>query len=131
MRSAWLDRAIGSLVIGAALAFAQGCASDCDVACGKLQFCGQLPDIDLLDCVDRCNSRKSQNGDQTRLCADCLHGSSCNTVRQGGCATDCSPVVDSRPQGVGGSGGDDGRGGSGGSGAGGAGGSDGGAGGAP
>ena len=116
MRSGWLERAIVHGSLGAALAFAQGCASDCDVACGKLQFCGQLPDIDLLDCVDRCNSRKSQNGDQTRLCADCLHGSSCNTVRQGGCATDCSPVVDSRPQGAGGFGGTGGTGGTGGEG---------------
>ncbi|HWV37166.1 MAG TPA: hypothetical protein VN033_01695 [Vulgatibacter sp.] len=116
MRSAWLERGIALAALGAALAFAQGCASDCEVACGKLQFCGMLPNIDLLECVDRCDDRRPQNGDQTRLCADCLHGSSCNTVRLGGCARDCAPVVDSRRAGAGGAGGDGGDGGAGGAG---------------
>ncbi len=94
-----------------------GCATDCDVACGKLEFCGQLPDISRDTCIERCKDRKDRNGDATRLCADCLHGSSCNTVRKGGCVDDCRPVVASEADGggVGGAAGADGQGGEGGS----------------
>ncbi|HEY0839195.1 MAG TPA: hypothetical protein VGD74_03315 [Vulgatibacter sp.] len=90
------------------------CADDCDVACGKLQFCGELPDVSLNMCVDRCHEREPENGDRTRTCADCLHGSSCNTVRRGGCAADCEPVVGPRSEMAGGSGGEEGVAGSGG-----------------
>lgn len=111
MRSGWLDRrwrAAGFVALAASLLWLSSCADDCDVACGKLQFCGELPDISLNMCVDRCNERKGENGDRTRTCADCLHGSSCNTVRRGGCAEDCAPVVGPRSEMAGGSGGEGG-----------------------
>ncbi|AKU92317.1 hypothetical protein [Vulgatibacter incomptus] len=84
------------------------CASDCDVACGKLEFCQQLPDISRQVCSERCGKVHDENADLARNCGDCLHGASCKTISKGGCSLDCERVlgVPIGNPGTGGAGGD-------------------------
>lgn len=83
-----------------------GCADDCEVICGKLQFCELLPDLSLRSCVDRCEDRQASVGDATNLCADCLDQTSCRVIGEQACAEPCTPVVSSGdPGGQGGAGG--------------------------
>ena len=101
-------------LLGASLALT-GCADDCEVACGKLQFCELLPDVTLMECVDRCEAR----GEQDRLpeiCADCLDQASCGVIAAQASAQPCGPVLSGQPlpDGGGGSGGSGGSGGAGG-----------------
>lgn len=87
---------------------ASGCASDCDVACGKLEFCQQLPGISRELCIDRCKERRDANDELTSICSDCLSNASCRTISRGSCALECRPVVGpSGSDGAGGAGGED------------------------
>jgi len=82
-----------------------GCATDCDVACGKLEFCEQLPGVSRSLCIDRCREREPENGKQTEICSDCLDNASCRTISRGTCGMECQPVVGPRVDGEGGAGG--------------------------
>jgi len=91
-------------VLAAAVALlATGCADDCEVACGKLQFCELLPNLSLIECVDRCEARERDLGPEVEFCSDCLDQTSCSTIARQGCAGPCAPVF--APEGGGGSGG--------------------------
>jgi uncharacterized membrane protein YgcG len=104
---------IAFAAVAAAAVFASGCADDCEVACGKLQFCALLPDLSLQECVSRCEQSEKRDSDVTSLCADCLDQASCGVIAAQACAEPCAPVL---AGGAGGSGGTGGSGGSGGAG---------------
>lgn len=75
------------LAAGAGLS---GCPSDCEVACGKLEFCTLLPNINRGDCIDRCEEASAE---AARVCADCLEQSGCGTIAGAGCAKGCDPIL--------------------------------------
>lgn len=104
-RAIWGMAAACLLLVGGT-----ACPSNCDRACGKLAFCGLLPDIDQDDCVERCEEREEPSGDNTRLCGDCAKENSCGTIANGSCSSVCDPVIGPDPD----SGGEGGAGGAGG-----------------
>lgn len=114
----WEREGTRGLVFGiavvAALLTGTGCASDCETICGKLDFCQLLVDLDLQECVDRCEDRKGKAGDNLGICADCADQSSCNTIANGSCQVPCSPLISSQEPGTGGTSGAGGLGGEGG-----------------
>lgn len=99
-----------TLVVAAAsllsLVFGASCARDCDVICGKLEYCQQLPDISRNLCIDRCKDRRDESNKRTQTCADCLDGASCKSISRGSCGEICEEVLGDRvEQGAGGAGG--------------------------
>lgn len=98
-------------VLVMALVASSGCASDCQVICGKLEFCNLLIDTDRSGCIDRCESRKKTAGDWVPVCSQCVDDASCDTLADAGCSNPCVPVIGARGPGGGGSGGEGGEGG--------------------
>lgn len=66
------------------------CPSECEVACGKLEFCALLPGVSRRACIDTCETAPE---DDANLCADCLDQSSCDHIAGGTCAKGCDPVL--------------------------------------
>jgi len=68
-----------------------GCPDACEVACGKLEFCGLLGDRSRRDCLDRC---EASPGSTASPCADCLDHTGCGSIGGGQCRTACEGVVE-------------------------------------
>lgn len=85
-------RALGLLGLGWLLA---ACPSECEVACGKLEFCALLPGVSRQACIDTCDTKPL---DDARVCSDCLDQSSCDTIAGGTCSKACDPIVGESPR---------------------------------
>lgn len=72
-----------------AAALVGGCADDCEKACGKLDFCGQLLTMDVFACVDACDRT---GGEAVTPCAECLDLTGCAGIAGGGCAQRCETL---------------------------------------
>lgn len=90
-----------------------GCASDCQVICGKLEFCNLLIETDRSGCIDRCEDRKEAVEDMVSSCSICVDDASCRTIADAGCSGPCSPVIGAGGPGRVGAGGEGGEGGEG------------------
>lgn len=79
-----------------ALAFAawvglSGCPDDCEVACGKLEFCGLLGDASRQSCNRQCGEAE---GEAAARCADCLDNTGCGAIGSENCDRACAGTLE-------------------------------------
>lgn len=67
-----------------------GCPDDCEVACGKLEYCGLLEDGSRTRCDDSCSESQDE---ATVQCADCLEHTECGTIGGGNCDESCAGTL--------------------------------------
>lgn len=67
------------------------CPDDCEVACGKLEYCVLLGEQSRRACIDQCEA--SPEG-AASPCADCLDNTRCGAIGGGQCRTACEGVVE-------------------------------------
>jgi len=79
------------LLVAASWLGTTGCPDSCDVACGKLEFCGLLGDASRSHCIDRCEDAPA---DGASRCADCLDNTGCGTIAGDRCDEPCAGVVE-------------------------------------
>lgn len=82
-----------SCILVAGWLFWSGCPDECEVACGKLEYCGLLADDSRTRCNDSCEDAGDEGPAQ---CADCLDNTACGEIGGGTCKEACAETIEIR-----------------------------------
>lgn len=77
-------------VLGAWLGLS-GCPDDCEVACGKLEYCALLGDASRESCNRTCEEAPSEAASR---CADCLDNTGCGAIGSDNCDRACAGTLE-------------------------------------
>lgn len=81
----WLAALVSAAWLGLS-----GCPDDCEVACGKLEFCGLLGDASRESCQRACEEAE---GEAAAGCADCLDNTGCGGIGSESCDSACAGTL--------------------------------------